>query len=94
MGAQGLNRSLNDVTSWVDAAKRTPDGIGGEAHLAAYARARKTDIAVRTRVIDAYNRLCQSGEAPLQLMRRAGLSVVHDLPPVRKAVMQAGLGRR
>ncbi|MEM6695560.1 MAG: FAD-dependent monooxygenase [Pseudomonadota bacterium] len=94
IGAQGLNTSLHDIAVLYDLAQAAPADLGTPAFLARYARAREGDIALRARVIDAYNRLCQSGAAPLQGIRRAGLRLVHDVAPLRRAVMQAGLGRR
>jgi 2-octaprenyl-6-methoxyphenol hydroxylase len=61
--------------------------------LATYEKARATEIHVRARGIDLFNRVCRSGGAPLQALRLGGLRVVHDVAPLRRAVMQAGLGR-
>ena len=93
IGAQGLNTSLNDVHSLIQLAKDHPDDIGSRDWLAAYAKAREGDIQMRARVIDAYNRMCRSGAAPVQALRSFGLKAVHDMAPVRKGVMRAGLGR-
>jgi 2-octaprenyl-6-methoxyphenol hydroxylase len=93
IGAQGLNTSLHDVAALVRLAGDAPQSLGTPAMLAAYAKARATDIHVRARVIDLFNRVCRSGGAPLQALRLGGLRVVHDVAPLRRAVMQAGLGR-
>ncbi len=92
IGAQGLNTSLHDIALLADLAREAPDRLGAADHLARYERARARDIALRARVIDLYNRLCQSG--PAQPLRRAGLRLVHDMPGLRRAVMQAGMGGR
>jgi len=94
IGAQGLNTSLNDIIALVDAAVKSPADPGAPAVLAAYEAARKPDIAARARVIDAFNRVARSGEAAMQAVRLAGLKAVHDIAPVRKGVMRAGLGPR
>ena len=94
IGAQGLNTSLHDVSALLELAEAAPDSLGEDSMLAAYARARERDIAARATVIDLFNRICRSGEAPIQALRRTGLKLVHDVAPVRKAVMQAGLGAR
>ena len=92
IGAQGLNTSLQDVARLLQLAEAKPDALGTPAMLAAYARAREADIGARARAIDIFNRVCRSGAAPLQGLRLAGLRAVHDLPPLRRAVMRAGLG--
>ena len=92
IGAQGLNTSLHDVAALVDLAVADRAGLGGAAMLDAYAKARQRDILLRARAIDLFNRVCKSGEAPVQALRRAGLRTVHDMVPLRRAVMRAGLG--
>jgi len=94
IGAQGLNTSLHDIAALHALVAADPQTLGQPEALARYEATRARDIAIRARVIDLYNRLCQSGEAPVQALRRAGLRMVHDLPPLRKTVMQAGLGQR
>lgn len=93
IGAQGLNTSLHDVATLVRLAADAPQALGTPAMLAAYEKARATDIHVRAHVIDLFNRVCRSGGAPLQALRLGGLRVVHDVAPLRRAVMRAGLGR-
>lgn len=94
IGAQGLNTSLHDVAALYDLARAAPDDLGTPRQLGRYARSRERDIALRARAIDLFNRICQSGEAPVQAMRRAGLRATHDIPALRRAVMRAGLGAR
>lgn len=94
IGAQGLNTSLNDIIALVEAAMKSPADPGAPSVLAAYDAARKPDIAARARVIDAFNRVARSGEVAMQAVRLAGLKAVHDIAPVRKGVMRAGLGPR
>ena len=57
----------------------------------AYAKTRERDIALRARAIDLFNRVCQSGEPPIQALRSLGLKTVYDLAPLRRTVMRAGL---
>lgn len=90
IGAQGLNTSLNDLAALLSATKGAADP-GAPAPLTAYERARKGDIAARARAIDAFNRVTRGGAAPLQSLRLAGLKLVHDVAPLRKGVMRAGM---
>ncbi len=92
IGAQGLNTSLNDIAALLEAARAHPGDLGGPAMLAAYERARTADIARRARVIDLFNRVTRSGNIGLQGLRLAGLKAVHDIAPLRKALMRAGMG--
>ncbi|MEO0389110.1 MAG: FAD-dependent monooxygenase [Pseudomonadota bacterium] len=92
IGAQGLNTSLNDVRALLDAAKANRETIGTAPFLAAYAKARQKDVAARAKVIDAYNRLCRSDAGPAQSLRSLGLKLVHDVAPMRRAIMRAGMG--
>lgn len=94
IGAQGLNTSLQDVAALLALAEEAPEELGGRAMLDAYERARAGDIRTRARAVDLFNRVCRSGAAPVQALRLAGLRLVHDIPPLRRTVMQAGLGSR
>lgn len=94
IGAQGLNTSLHDVAALLDLAEANRDDPGRAPVLKAYAKERERDIAIRARVIDAFNRICRSGEAPIQALRSLGLRGVYDVAPIRRSVMRAGLGSR
>lgn len=91
IGAQGLNTSLQDVAALLSAIEGASDP-GVPAVLERYARARARDVAARAAVIDLFNRVCQSDLSMVQALRLSGLRGVHDLAPVRRAVMRAGLG--
>lgn len=92
IGAQGLNTSLHDVAALYDLAVATPDELGSPSMLALYTRSRECNIARRAHAIDLYNRVCQSGEPPIQALRSIGLKTVYDLAPLRRSIMRAGLG--
>jgi 2-octaprenyl-6-methoxyphenol hydroxylase len=92
IGAQGLNTSLHDIVALADLAAADPGSLGSPTMLAAYEAARERDIRARAAVIDLFNRVCRSGEVPVQALRLAGLKAVHDIVPLRRAVMRAGLG--
>ncbi|MBV7410453.1 FAD-dependent monooxygenase [Maritimibacter sp. DP1N21-5] len=93
IGAQGLNTSLNDIAALVEAISEGADP-GDPVALARFEAARKPDIERRARVIDLFNRVARSGEAGLQAVRLLGLRAVHDITPVRRGIMRAGLGPR
>ena len=92
IGAQGLNTSLKDAATLLELAKKNPDALGTQSYLNAYVKARSLDTATRARVVDMYNRICRSGDAPVQALRSAGLNMVHDVRPIRQSIMRAGMG--
>ena len=95
IGAQGLNLGLRDVEAIVAAALEARAGrrdIGGWYALAAYQRARRADILVRTGVVDGLNRALLAGFAPVDFARGAGLAALGALGPLRRFVMREGLG--
>jgi 2-octaprenyl-6-methoxyphenol hydroxylase len=60
--------------------------------LDAYARARRPDMVMRLAGIDALNRASQAEAPLLRKLRGAGVRVLHDLAPLRRALMHLGLG--
>lgn len=92
IGAQGLNTSLKDAAVLLELAKATPDALGTQDFLDAFVKARARDVAARAKVVDLYNRICRSGDAPVQALRSAGLKLVHDVRPIRHSIMKAGMG--
>jgi 2-octaprenyl-6-methoxyphenol hydroxylase len=94
IGAQGLNMSLADISALLDLAHRRPGALGDATMLAAYDRARRADIRMRVMGIDALNRASMTGAAPLAWARKIGMQALHDIAPVRRAVMRLGLGAR
>jgi 2-octaprenyl-6-methoxyphenol hydroxylase len=93
IGAQGLNSSLADVAALLEALDGATDP-GSEAVLADYDRRRRRDTALRSAVIDLFNRVCKAQNGPLSGLRGAGLEAVHGIAPLRRAVMEAGMGGR
>ncbi len=91
IGAQGLNTSLHDVAALAQALGGADDP-GADAVLATYGWGREADIRARAALIDLYNRVCRSGEAPIEAFRRTGLAVLHGVAPLRRGIMRAGLG--
>ncbi|TMV09504.1 UbiH/UbiF family hydroxylase [Ruegeria sediminis] len=94
IGAQGLNMSLGDLRTLLELAQARPDGLGDAAMLDAYHKARHTEIELRVRGIDLLNRASMVEARPLRDARAMGLSALYSLAPVRKTLMQMGLGVR
>ncbi len=94
IGAQGLNMSLADLALLRDLALADPAGLGGAAMLDAYHRRRWPEIAARMAAIDLLNRAAIAGAPPLTALRAGALALLHDLPPLRRALMRAARGGR
>ena len=97
IGAQGLNLGLRDIAAIIARANEArADGrdIGGSATLRAYERRRRADIALRSGAVDGLNRALLAHFAPLDFLRGASLSALSSIPPLRRALMRAGIGPR
>ena len=92
IGAQGLNTSLKDVRALLLQAKARPDAVGDTEMLERYHRSRIADIRARAAGIEALNRASMLAAQPLRDARAAALRGLHGLGPLRKSVMQLGLG--
>ena len=94
IGAQGLNMSLRDVSTLLDLAVSAQENLGNAAMLEAYNRARYGDIQLRINGIDLLNRVSQASHPLARDARAAGLEALYAMAPVRKFLMQMGLGVR
>jgi 2-octaprenyl-6-methoxyphenol hydroxylase len=92
IGAQGLNMSLADMTTLLDLATNAPADIGSAKMLTAYHRARWPDLQARVRGIDMLNRVSMATNPAMRDLRRLGLQTLHNVAPIRKTLMRAGLG--
>ncbi|KIC30744.1 UbiH/UbiF family hydroxylase [Leisingera sp. ANG-M6] len=92
IGAQGLNMSLGDLRSLLDLAEARAEGLGDAQMLAAYHKARHNEILLRVKGIDLLNRTSMLAPRPLRDLRAFGLNALYSLAPVRKTLMQMGLG--
>ncbi|AHD01569.1 UbiH/UbiF family hydroxylase [Leisingera methylohalidivorans] len=92
IGAQGLNMSLSDLRSLLELAVARPEGLGDAQMLAAYHKARHSEIMLRVKGIDLLNRTSMLAPRPLRDLRAFGLNALYSLAPVRKTLMQMGLG--
>ncbi len=94
IGAQGLNMSLADIRHLLDLAIARPQGLGDGNMLSRYQRARFGEIKARVTGIDWLNRASMAQNATMQNLRRTGLRALHDIAPIRKTLMRAGLGAK
>ncbi len=94
IGAQGLNMSLGDLRALRDLAVAHRDDPGAGAVLDAYHSARHSEVVIRATGIDMLNRASQVHAQPLRDLRASGLSALYAAAPVRKVLMQMGLGAR
>ncbi|MFL4471873.1 UbiH/UbiF family hydroxylase [Tateyamaria armeniaca] len=94
IGAQGLNMSLADTDTLLGLAQKRPDGLGDAEMLDAYHKARYGDIRMRVTGIDLLNRASQATSPFARDARAWGLNALHQVTPVRKTLMELGLGTR
>lgn len=94
IGAQGLNMSLNDLRCLLELAQARPEGLGDVQMMDAYHGARHRDIELRVRGIDLLNRASMAETPLLRDARAMGLNALYSLAPVRRTLMQMGLGVR
>lgn len=94
IGAQGLNMSLNDLRVLLDLAEARRADLGDAQMLGAYHKARIGDVKLRVAGIDLLNRASMVELRPLRDVRALGLNALYSLAPVRRTLMQMGLGVR
>lgn len=94
IGAQGLNMSLADISALLDLARANPDALGDTAMMGAYHQTRYGEVALRVAGIDLLNRASMTDDQMLRDARARGLDALYGLAPVRKMLMQLGLGVR
>lgn len=94
IGAQGLNMSLGDIATLLTLADQNRGTFGDAAMLTAYHKARYSDVQLRVHGIDLLNRASQASTPLARDVRAAGLNALYGLAPVRKMLMQMGLGVR
>jgi 2-octaprenyl-6-methoxyphenol hydroxylase len=94
IGAQGLNMSLADIRTLLDLAEGAREDPGARPLLQRYARARHADILARVTGIDALNRASMVDAQGLRDMRMRALDAIYRVAPVRRVLMQTGLGAR
>lgn len=92
IGAQGLNMSIADLGALLDLAH--DDTLGTPAMLDAYHRRRWPEVKLRLQGVDLLNRASMLHAQPLRDLRAATLNTLYTLGPVRRGLMQMGIGMR
>ncbi len=90
IGAQGLNMSLRDAAQAADLMEGEDDP-GNPGLLAGYDARRRLDVQPRQQAIDLMNRSLLSGFTGLEAGRAAGMALLAQFGPLRRAVMKYGL---
>jgi len=62
--------------------------------LDTYHRKRHGEVTARVTGIDLLNRASMAASQPMRDLRAKGLDAIYSLGPVRKTMMQLGLGAR
>lgn len=94
IGAQGLNMSLKDTATLLEQANTHPETLGNADMLAQYERLRMPDIRLRAAGIDLLNRASQVTSPLLRDARGLALDALYSAGPLRKLLMEMGLGTR
>jgi 2-octaprenyl-6-methoxyphenol hydroxylase len=97
IGAQGLNLGLRDARDAVALVAHFRDragAIAGSPEAAAFDRNRRRDAAVTTAGVDTLNRALLSSLVPAHAARGLAMAALGALPPLRRAAMALGMGRR
>ena len=94
IGAQGLNMSLGDMHVLLELAQANPAKLGDRDMLETYHRRRHFEVLARVKGIDLLNRASMIEARPLRDLRALGLNAIYTMAPVRKTMMQLGLGAR
>ncbi|NNK77088.1 MAG: UbiH/UbiF family hydroxylase [Litoreibacter sp.] len=90
IGAQGLNMSLADISLLLDLSEQ--HGLGSSAALDQFDRQRRIQVRARVAGIDLLNRTSMSDQAAVKYLRSLGIGLLHDTTPIRKGLMQLGMG--
>jgi 2-octaprenyl-6-methoxyphenol hydroxylase len=89
IGAQGRNLSLRDAAHAANIVTQSGDP-GGPESCQAYDKLRRGDVTMRMMAVNMTNLTLLDADGPLAMMRKAGLALVHSLPPLRAAVVRNG----
>ncbi len=94
IGAQGLNLGLRDAAALIETLDQQSienGDYGSPEILAAYNKARNTDIWSRTFAVDILNRSLLSGFLPVQAFRSITFGLINKVGPLRRFLMKQGM---
>ena len=95
IAGQGVNLGYRDVaalTELLAEQHRLGLDLGAASLLAHYQRWRKSDSVSMTASTDLLNRLFSNSSPSLAFLRRTGLKMVEQMPPVKKFFMRHAMG--
>jgi 2-polyprenyl-6-methoxyphenol hydroxylase-like FAD-dependent oxidoreductase len=97
LAGQGLNLGLADVASLAEVVAQRQAAepwraLGDPRLLARYARSRRGPTRAMARVTDGLLQLFSSSAPVIKHLRNGGLTVVDNLPPLKRLLMQRALG--
>lgn len=95
IAGQGVNLGYRDVAVLAEllvAQRRLGLDLGAPSLLAHYQRWRKFDSVSMTASTDLLNRLFSNNVPGLSLLRRAGMTAVNHLPPLKNYFMKHAMG--
>ena len=92
IGAQGFNLTIRDIEAVCDLIADGGADSGAAELTAEYEARRRPDIGTRQAAVKLLNASLLSDFLPTQLMRGAGLFALANMGPLRRFVMQEGLG--
>lgn len=94
IGAQGLNLSLADLATLLELAQSDRSDPGSATLLETYHSRRHPQVTIRIQGIDLLNRASQASSPLARDARALGLDALYSMAPVRRMLMQMGLGLR
>ncbi len=86
-----MNLGFRDADTLADTLAEGISAGDVEARLGAWDRGRRRDAGLRTAGVDAFNRSLLTDFLPVAAARGLGLAALKAMPPLRRAVMRAGL---
>jgi 2-octaprenyl-6-methoxyphenol hydroxylase len=95
IAGQGLNIGIRDVAALAELlvdTRRLGLDIGEDSVLVQYQRWRRADALLLAAVTDGLNRLFSNTIKPIQAARDVGLSIVNQLPPLKRLLMRHAMG--
>jgi 2-octaprenylphenol hydroxylase len=95
LAGQGVNLGLLDAAALaqqVVAAVSAGEDPGALGVLRAYERWRKSEVALMSTAIDAFDRFLAHGAGPLSQLAQRGLSWVNRAPQLRRLFIRRALG--